>query len=103
MTATRSEMFFTTARSWEMNSIERPYDPFHVTQQVEDLGLHRDVQRGDRLVADQQLRFAHQGAGDADPLALTAGELVRFAPVVLLGIEADRRPSSPASGSSVQP
>ena len=45
--------------------------------QVEDLGLDRDVQRGGRLVGDQQLRLAGQRHGDHHPLAHAAGELVR--------------------------
>ena len=44
-------------------------------QQLEHLGLYGDVQRGRGLVADQQVGPAGQGAGDADPLALAAGEL----------------------------
>ena len=59
-----------------------------VLEQVEDLRLHGDVERGHRLVADDQLRVDRERAGDADPLALAARELVRKA-VVVLGVEAD--------------
>ena len=59
-----------------------------LAQQVEDLGLDRDVEGGDRLVGDDQLRLQRERAGDADPLALAAGELVRVA-VVVLGVQAD--------------
>ena len=48
-------------------------------EQVEDLRLDRDVERGDRLVGDDQVRIDRERAGDADPLALAAGELVRVA------------------------
>ena len=48
-------------------------------EQVEDLRLDRDVERGDRLVADQEIGLHRQRAGDADALALAAGELVRIA------------------------
>ena len=54
-----------------------------VLEQVDDLGLDRHVERGDRLVADDQLRPQRDGAGDADALALAAGELVGVAVVVL--------------------
>ena len=54
-----------------------------VGQQVQHLGLDRDVERRDRLVGDEQLRRQHQGAGDGDALALAAGEHVRVAGVVL--------------------
>ena len=66
-----------------------------VAQQVEDLRLDRDVERGDRLVGDDQLGLQRDRAGDADALALAAGELVRVA-VVVLGVEPDRAPSAPA-------
>ncbi len=44
--------------------------------QVEDLRLHRHVQRRGRLVADEQIGLARQRARDRDALALAAGELV---------------------------
>ena len=59
-----------------------------VLEQVHDLGLHRDVQGGDRFVEHEQLRIDRQGPGDADALALPAGQLVGIAPSVL-GAEAD--------------
>ncbi len=51
-------------------------------QQSEGLGLDQHIQAADRLVEDHQPRFQRQGAGDADPLQLTAAELVR----VLAGV-----------------
>ena len=50
-----------------------------VHQQVDDLRLHRHVQRRHRLVADDQRQFQRQRARDHDALALAAGELVRIA------------------------
>ena len=58
-----------------------------VLEQVDDLGLDRDVERGDGLVGDDQLRPQRQRPGDPDPLPLAAGELVRIA-VVVLGLKA---------------
>ena len=49
-----------------------------VDHQVEHLGLDRDVERGDRLVGDDQLGLQRERAGDADALALAARELVRI-------------------------
>ncbi len=46
-------------------------------QQVDDLCLDGDVQGGDGLVADEQVRLEGEGSRDADPLALSTGELVR--------------------------
>jgi hypothetical protein len=51
--------------------------PLQVADQVEDLGLHGDVERGGRLVGDQQLGVAGQGHRDHGPLPHAAGELVR--------------------------
>ncbi|KAG1079180.1 hypothetical protein G6F40_016419 [Rhizopus arrhizus] len=50
-----------------------------VAQQVQDLRLDGDVQRGRGFVGDQDLRVAGQRHGDQDALALAAGELVRQA------------------------
>ena len=57
-------------------------------QQVDDLRLDRDVEGGDRLVGDDEVGVHGQGAGDADALALAAGELVGVA-VDVLGAQAD--------------
>ena len=48
-------------------------------QQVEDLRLHRDVERRDGLVADHQVGLGGERAGDREPLALAAGQLGRVA------------------------
>ena len=48
-------------------------------QQVQDLRLDGNVQRRYGLVADHERRIQSQAAGDADALALAAGELVRIA------------------------
>ncbi len=48
-------------------------------EERQHLRLHRDVERRDRLVGDQELGLDRQRARDADPLALSAGELVRIA------------------------
>jgi hypothetical protein len=59
-----------------------------VGQQVDDLRLDRHVERGHRLVGDDEARLDGERAGDADPLPLPAGELVREPPR-MLGREAD--------------
>src|SRR4029079_11634090 len=63
--------------------------PLERLQLVEDLGLDRHVQRGDRLVADHEVGLQSEARGDPDPLALAARELVRVAAGVV-GREADR-------------
>ena len=47
------------------------------TEQLQDLGLDADVERGRRLVGDQQIGRAGQSHGDHRPLAQAAGELMR--------------------------
>ena len=56
-----------------------------IVQQVDDLCLHGNVQRGNRLVGDDELRLHHQCTGDADALTLTAGELMGIAAGMLVG------------------
>ena len=49
-----------------------------VGQQFEDLRLHRHVERGGRLVGDQQVGLVRKRHGDHHALALPAGQLVRI-------------------------
>ena len=58
----------------------------HLGEQVEDLGLDGDVERGGRLVGDQDVGAVGQRHGDHHPLALAAGELVRVGAEALLGV-----------------
>ena len=51
-----------------------------VLQQLDDLRLHGDVERGGRLVGDEQIGLVGERHGDHDALALAAGQLVRIAP-----------------------
>jgi len=48
-----------------------------LSQQIQDLRLYGDVQRRNRLIADNQIRLAGKRTGDADTLTLPTGELVR--------------------------
>ena len=50
-----------------------------IHKEVEDLRLDGNVERGDRLVANQEIGLHGKRAGDTDALALAAGELVRIA------------------------
>ena len=59
-----------------------------ILHQVDDLRLDGDIERGDRLVRDDQLRSQGERARDADTLPLAATELVRVA-VVEVRIQAD--------------
>ena len=60
--------------------------PLQGTQEIEDLGLHGDVEAGGRLVRHEQPGRAGQRDGDDHPLAHPSRELVR------VGVETfDRR------------
>ena len=49
-----------------------------IIQQIENLRLDRDIQRRDRLIADDEIGIERQSAGDADALPLAAGKFVRI-------------------------
>ena len=66
-----------------------------LAHQVEDLRLDRDVERGRRLVGDEQLGLGGQRHGDHHPLRLAARELVR----VRLGPALGRRGCRPGAAS----
>ena len=55
-------------------------------EQLQDLRLGGDVERGRRLVGDDQRRLERQRHGDHDALALAAGQLVRVAGENALGL-----------------
>ena len=50
-----------------------------IGEQIDDRRLHGDVERGDRLVADDEARLGGQRPGDRDALPLAAAELMRIA------------------------
>ena len=66
----------------------------HLALQPEELALqplaHDRVDGAERLVHQQHRRVGRQRAGDADPLALAAGELVRVALGVARRVETDQ-------------
>ena len=49
---------------------------FEILHQIDYLSLDRNIQSTDRFVGNDQFRPDAQGPGNADPLALTTGELV---------------------------
>ncbi len=57
-----------------------------VVEQVEDLLLDGDVERGGGLVGNEELRAVDDGHGDHDALPHASGELVRVAAGALLGV-----------------
>ena len=69
--------------------VREPQFVLQAVEQVHDARLDRHVERGHRLVEHDQRGFQSERAGDADPLTLTARELVREAGRVL-GREADQ-------------
>ena len=63
-----------------MISTPAPVTSRAVREHVEDLRLHGDVQRGGRLVADQQVGVVGDGDRDDHALAFAAGQFVRERP-----------------------
>ena len=63
-----------------------------VEDQVEDLRLDGDVERGGRLVGDQHFRIAGERHGDHGALAHAAGQLVRIFLGALLRLGDARQP-----------
>ena len=57
--------------------VGEPEAALQVDHQVQDLRLHRDVERRRGFVAHQELRLAGERAGDRDALPLAAREFVR--------------------------
>ena len=99
ITATRSAISATTPKSWVMNRTAVPLALLQVADQLQDLRLRRDVERGGRLVGDQQLRLERQRHGDHRALALAAGELMRIGPAPR---PADRGCRTSAAASSTR-
>ena len=83
ITATRLLMCAHHAQVVRDEQVGQPEVGLQIEQQVQDLRLHRDVERRDRLVGDDQARMQRQRARDADALALAAAEGVREAAHVL--------------------
>ncbi len=54
-----------------------PVSSWTCADELQDLGLDRHVERGGRLVGDEELRVAGERHGDHDALAHAAGQLVR--------------------------
>ena len=59
-----------------------------ILEHIDDLRLNGNIERGDRLIADDELGIDRQRSRNTDSLALTAGELMRIA-VCVLAVESD--------------
>ena len=86
ITATRWQVWAITARSCETKTSATPSSLAQRAQQLEDLVLDRHVERGRRLVAQDQPRVAGQRDGDHHALAQAAGQLVRVRPRAPRGV-----------------
>ena len=69
ITSTRSQVVPSTDRSWLISSRPRPSSLHQVGEHVEHLRLHHHVERGRRLVGDDQLRPAGQRHARSSPAA----------------------------------
>ena len=77
ITATRWATSATTPRSWVIRITAAPVSAWRRAKQRQHLRLHGDVERGRRLVGDDQLGVARHRHGDHGALAHAARELVR--------------------------
>ena len=58
--------------------VAQPEFLLQVHHQVDDLCLHRDIERRDRLIPDDHAGAERQGPRDAEPLPLPTGEFMRI-------------------------
>ena len=77
--ATSSQSTRITDRSWLMNTSVSPSRLPQLPEQQQNVRLGRDVEPGNDLVGDHEVRLERERAGDADALPLAAGELVGIA------------------------
>ena len=89
MTATRSEMCRTTDRSCAMNTYVRPSSSCRSSSRLTTCAWIDTSSAETGSSATISFGLQRERAGDADALALAAGELVRVA-VVVLRVEADQ-------------
>ena len=78
ITRTRSAWRATRPRSCVMRTSAIPVSSRSSVEQLQDLRLHRDVERGGRLVGDQHLGPEGDRHGDQRALAHAAGKLMRI-------------------------
>ncbi len=72
ITATRSAVSAITPMSWVISITAVPCSRHSVLDQADDLGLDRHVERGGRLVGDDQSGLGGERQRDHDPLAHAA-------------------------------
>ena len=70
-----------------MSSSDRSNSRLHLAQQIEDLRLHRHVERRRRLVGDDERRPAGERDRHHDALPHAAGQLMRIVVDALLRID----------------
>ena len=66
-------------------NIRQPVFFLQIHHQVQDLRLNGNVQRRNRLIADDKLRIQRQRAADADSLPAATVQLMRVAVLIALG------------------
>ena len=93
-------MSATTPRSCVTRMIAAPVSSRSCSQLAQDLRLDRHVERGRRLVGDQQARRARQRHRDHHALAHAAGELVRVGAHALARRAGCRRARSSSTARS---
>ena len=85
ITATRCAVSAITPMSCVISITAAPCSRAEALEERDDLRLDRDVERGGRLVGDQQPRLGGERERDHHALAHAAGELVRIVLVARFG------------------
>ena len=78
ITVTWSHSCAASRRSWVMKMTAVPCCALHVGDQRQDRRMHGDIERGGRLVGDDQARIGGKRQGDQHALAHAAGQLMRI-------------------------
>jgi hypothetical protein len=102
ISATRWAMPATTARSWVISSSPVALLALQILEQVEDLLLDGDVQRGGGLVGNQEVGLGRQRHGDHHPLLLAAAHAEGVVVDAALGL-GDAHTAQPVDGLGVAP
>ena len=92
MMQTRSAILRTIVRSWVISSSAMPSRSRRSFIRLQDVRLDRHVERGRRLVGDQDVGLVGDRHRDHHPLALAARELVRIGAEPVLGVAQTDQP-----------
>jgi hypothetical protein len=68
----------TTVISWLMKRKDNPRSACKTCEEIQNLRVHRDVERGNRLVGYDEARMGRDRARNRNALPLSSGQFVRI-------------------------